>query len=172
MIEEDDDFAKLLEPLVAEAKQIRFDKEIQEREPDLDASPYEERAYVQFIRQKMDRVEHLLFAAIRLKARAQRSYKEADQAAEEAWDEESVKSRKSSVGRGSDFTGPRERYADVNLATLKQRRVAREAERVLSVASEVLECVKMCYDGLNGIRQEHLSILRTIQFESTLEREH
>jgi hypothetical protein len=122
------------------------------------------------VRQRLDRVEELLARATRARGRSSRAAQVAKAQADDAWDVSSQRGRAAPVRRGGEFEGPRERYADNNLATLDQRRATREAERLADSASECLDVVRLCHRGLDGIRQDLLTMLRAFQFESHLER--
>lgn len=135
------------------------------------AAPAEVLARLLDIRSRLDRVDELLFRAVRIKSEVGRVHTRAHVAAEAAWDQASVATRRAPAVRGSgEFTGPRERYAEANLATLGQRRSSRQAEEVKSFADEAVEVLRIAQRGLDGARQETLQMLRSLQFESNLER--
>lgn len=163
---ENEVLSEVLNNIISEARSLRFSGSL----PPLESSPSEVLSCLQEARQKLDRVDELLMKVTRIKARSQRAKSVADALSEEAWDMSNQKQRSSGVQRGGDFLGPRERYADANLATLNERRAAREASDLVSLASEAYDCVWIVHRGLDGLRQDILSMLRTLSFESTLER--
>jgi hypothetical protein len=121
-------------------------------------------------RRRLDRIEGLLSRCTIAKARASRASVHARAEAEHAWDQSSQRERSRPAARGSDFTGPRERYADSNLATLAEQRSARSAASLASVAEEALDVVRIAHRGLNDMRADLHLMLRSLSVESTLER--
>jgi hypothetical protein len=122
------------------------------------------------VRSRLDRLEGVLQRAVRLRALVHRMSATTRMVADEAWDRASVNSRAPSVRRGEEFTGPRERYADNNLATLQEARAAKAGERMAAQADAAVEVIRLAHRGLDGVRQDLIAWLRTLQFESHLER--
>src|SRR5687768_16899500 len=95
------------------------------------------------VRRSMDRVEELLFKSLRIRAKIDRINTSVQADVEDKWDQAVKDTRSNSVIRGSDMVGPRERYADANLATLVVRREARRVAALMSTANEAVEVIKL-----------------------------
>jgi hypothetical protein len=122
------------------------------------------------VRSRLDRVEALAVRATRARGRLQRASQAAKAQAGEAWDREIARVRSSPVRRGDEFTGPRERYAEANLATLVEQRTERQSSLLLVSADTAVDAIRQCQRGLDSLRQDHIAVMRSYQFESHLER--
>lgn len=136
---------------------------------DVDASPSEVMSLLLDARRRLDRIEELLHKTILVRGRLSRVNSAASVAAEEAWDEQAIKNKSRSTGVVTDYSGPRERYAESNLATLNERRAMRQAAELLSLANDSFDVIKLAHQGLDRVRQECLVLLRSLRFESSLE---
>ena len=121
-------------------------------------------------RRRLDRLEELLGFAIRLRAATHRVHAQATATHDDAWDAAVVDERNAPVARGGDYTSARERHAYANLAVLDHRHTQRRAADLLSSCDEAVDLLKLTHRGLDGVRHDLGTILRTITFESTLER--
>lgn len=122
------------------------------------------------LRARLDSVEQDVIDAVSLKFRAQRVFAASDFNATEAWDKALEKVRKAPSFQGSEYTGPRERYSEANLATFDQQRARRFADHAKSFAEEAYTVVVACQRGLDAARQDCLAWLRSLVFESSLDR--
>lgn len=122
------------------------------------------------VRARADRLEEIYARLIRTRADGNRRFTLAKATAQEAWNDHLGQQRRASARRGGEFEGPRERYAEADLATLSQQREQRAAERLVSHIEEALDVVKLAHRSLDGFRQDVLAILRSYAFESHLER--
>lgn len=122
------------------------------------------------VRRRVDRVEEVYGKAIRLRAEARRQHTAVKAVVEDAWDRSAVAARRASVGRGDEYATARERHAMANLDVLELRRDERSAGQVVDVCDEAVEMLRLTYRGLVDLRQDFLAILRSIQFETTLDR--
>lgn len=157
-----------LRALVTEGLSLRFDPE--KALTFTIASPKTVLESLIALRGRLDRLEELVAIASRAKGRATRAAAEAARVARERWDAASVQARSGAARRREDFTGAKEHYADYNLATLNEQRGAFQAERLADFASETLEVLKLIHRGLDNYRADHLAIIRSLSFESHLER--
>lgn len=148
-----------------EAKQLRDGLPAM---PDTHAAPYEVHDYLLDVRRRLDRVEHLLGAAARVRSAARGFATRAGYEADDEWDAAIVKINNRPVVR--EFSSARERAAEANLATLDARRRARESAAYLAIADDAVESLRLIHRGLDGVRHDTLTILRLVQFESHLER--
>lgn len=114
----------------------------------------------QDIRRKIDRLEELLNVVVRIRYSYKRSVEKDQFELDEAWDR-AVRDSKPKVAFGSDMIAPRERYADANLKTLEQHRKLNESKEVLSHVQEAEEVVRNCYKGLDGLRLELSSVIKS-----------
>ncbi len=122
------------------------------------------------VRRSMDRVEELLFKSLRIRARIERINTSVQADVDDKWDQAVKNTRSSSVLRGSDMVGPRERYADANLTTLEIRREARRVAALASTAGEAVDVIKLALRGLDSMRQDLNTAFRAMSFEANLER--
>lgn len=153
-----------LEVLRSEATELRFGVSLPARV----ATPQEVLDRLHEVRANYDRVEELMQTAYRIKERLARDAAFHAAVHEDAWDTEMNRYNRSPVRRG-EFEAPKERYSEVNLTTLEQKRAARQAQRTLSHATEVWNSIKTSYRGLDTLRSDVLTMLRTAQVLSTLE---
>lgn len=157
-------------PLLDEALTLRGEVSL----PREDMSPSDLQQLLHDVRSRLDRVEHILTTAIRIKGRASRATTRITAELEDAWDAASREGRARPAavrGRGNDdFVAPRERYADNNLATLPMKRAARDAAETLSVAEECLEVLRIAHRGLDGLRRDVDAVLQAQRVERSIER--
>jgi hypothetical protein len=138
--------------------------------PAADASPDKVREALMTIRGLQDRVEELVSRTLSVHAGLARITAEAKDTYEQAWAEEARKGNRASVRQGADMQGPRERYAEYDLATLQQRRAMRQNEALLGLAAEALEQARLRHRGIDNTRQDLIAVLRALAFETALER--
>jgi len=122
------------------------------------------------IRSRLDRVEELLSNTLRLRAAAQRNAVIASGEVDDAWDLAIRRLRAAPVQSGGEFTSARERHAEANLAVLDARHAARRAVQTAHRCEEAAEVIRLAHRGLDGARADILTVLRTLAFESHLER--
>jgi len=120
-------------------------------------------------RQRLDRVEELMIRALRIRTRAKRGSVLAAAQAEDLWDQAVRAIATAPVVRGPEFQGPRERYSAANLETVEARREARLTEELHTIAEETYEAIRAMHRGLDGLRQDHVTMLRAVQFIAHLE---
>lgn len=133
-----------------------------------DSGPQEVLKSLLSVRARLDCTEELMSRVIRARGRVSRAMAAAKAVAEDAWDSQ-VKVEREKSSRHGEFEAPRERYANANLETLNQKRDLRAAERLMSSVDEAHAVIQLVYRGLDGVRQDHLAILRTMQYQSHLE---
>lgn len=161
-----DDVRAALSSYVAEALNLRFSGAL----PTSAASVADMLDALLDVRQRLDRVEELLTKVIRLRARVHRAATLTTATVDESWDRAVQAQRTAPVSRGDNFSGPRERYAEANLTVLEERRAARIATELASHADEAHDVIRLVHRGLDGVRHDHLTILRAVQFETSLDR--
>ncbi len=120
------------------------------------------------VRRRLDRTEDILVSLLRYKAIAHtlKSGLAADQ--EDAWDA-AVTSSSKSRQINSDFSSAKERYADANLATLESLRKLRKAERFYDSCDSAVEQCRIMYRGLERVRQDIMTVMKSQQFIQNLE---
>lgn len=165
-----DDIASTLEAYLTEALELRVVTDL----PDPGSDPKHVLESLVHTRGRLDRVEELLQRALRLRHRVQRSVAVVRAVHDDARDAVLTNARKQRGGpvtRDNDqYTSAQERAAEANLATVEHRRSLRQAEEVASHCDEAVEILRLTHRGLEGIRVDHLTVLRAVQFESTLDR--
>lgn len=123
------------------------------------------------VRARLDRVEELRIKAVRAKASVKKAHQKVKDELQDAWD--SHVTNTSAVRRPvltQEYVTGKEKFAEANLATFEQRKAERKSGELLSFAEETLEVIHIIHRGLNDIRQDLLSQVRSIQIESQLER--
>lgn len=154
-----------LSELLREAVQLRFETEI----PNSGAGPLEVLESLLDCRRRADRIENLYFKAVNIKGKLIRRASIDAAQADDEWAKSIVKTKNSPISRGDSFTGPRERYAEADLEILEFKRQARKSTELLKLAEETVDIIKTSLNGINNTRQDHLSWIRSLQFQSTLE---
>lgn len=161
-----EELEKRLDALKHEVKDLRGRAEM----PPATAPPQEVLDTLLVVRGCLDRIEGILSELVQLRSYFQRNLQAEKDAADEAWDTSNAQARRAAAGRAPDYLGAKERYADANLETLEHRRQVRRAEDLFSLADNAVEVVRISHRGLDGTRQDLVTWLRTLQFESSLER--
>ena len=157
----------VLDGFIREALELRFGGDALRR----GAAPAEIVESLRQTRQRLDRVEQLLSKAIRIKANGRQHCAAVTATAELAWDRAAMARRNAPVTRGGEeFSSARERHAEANLATLTEQAAVRVAEERVRQCEEAESMIRLAHRGLEGVRQDHLAMLRMVQFESTLDR--
>ena len=122
------------------------------------------------VRQRLDRVDYLLCQVMALRTAAKRGSDSAQAQADDAWDTAVMSIRNATVRRNDDFTGPRERYAEANLATINQKRDARLANDTAYLADSYEQVVRHAQRGLDSLRYDHIAVLNGLNVLHYLER--
>jgi len=151
---------------VQEALKLRMTADL----PVVNTSPATALVFLGDVRARLDRVEELLGKAIRHRATARRAQATAQAQADDAFDTAITRHRAAPVQSGGDFLSARERTAAANLAVLDLLHQVRAIDRLVSTADEAVEVLRLTHRGLDGLRQDSQVVLRTLAFESTLER--
>jgi hypothetical protein len=115
---------------------------------------------------RADRVDELLAKVRQVKGRAARIQTEARFEAERALDQ----ARSQEAGRRVEFSTGREREANASLASFTEKRKAHQAQRLVDLSNEAYDVINQAHWGLDAIRKDIRGIIRSQQFESTLER--
>lgn len=161
-----DELKTKLESLVEEALALRTSARL----PQFGADVHTVVDSLLDMRHKADRLEGLHIQAVQIKAKINRLYSAHKAEADDAW-ASSIMEQKSAGARNRDqYEGPRERYAEADLASMVQKRKARKAEELLSLADEADSIIRIAFKGLNEIIQDHRTWLRSLQFQSYLEK--
>ena len=151
---------------VAEARMLREVGPL----PGVTAAPVDMVTYLQDVRARQDRVEQLLSQAIQVRSAARRAAAALAAVADDAWDEAIKRTRARPVQPGGEYTSARERHADANLTIIDQRHAARAAADTADRCDELTELIRMIHRGLDTTRTDLHALLRTLTFESHLER--
>lgn len=118
------------------------------------------------VRARSDRVEYLLAAATQAKARAKRAEDGAKFEAQRAYDE----AARLHSARRVEFSSAAERNAEASLDSFDQKRLAHEAARLVSVATEAYDVINQCARQLADMRSDLRASINALRFESSLER--
>ena len=151
--------------LMQEAIALRFKEEI----PHSAAGPQEVLESLLSCRLRADRIEGIYLRVLNIRGSLFRRNEVSKAEADDQWAAAIVKLKNSSVQRGDSFSGPRERYAEADLETLSFKREARKAAELLDLAEEALNIIRTVLKGINDTRQDHISWIRSLNFQSNLE---
>lgn len=119
------------------------------------------------VRGRSDRIDELLTKITQARARAKRIQDQAAFAAKVAYD---TATQNNAVSRTTEFSTREERNADAMLASLEEKRLAHQSERMVSITVEAYEVINQIHWSLDSIRKDLRSSLHSLQFESSLER--
>lgn len=155
-----------LEHLVDEALALRISAHL----PEMGADVHTVVDSLLDTRHKADRLEGLHIQALQVKAKISRIAASAKAEADDAWASAISDMRSAAVRNRDTYEGPRERYAEADLASIAQKRKARKAEELLSLAEEADSIIRIAFKGLNEVIQDHRTWLRSLQFQSYLEK--
>lgn len=136
--------------------------------PRIGAPPQAYAEALRAIRPLLDRVEEIHATAISLSGGARRAAAESAAQAQEAWDAQATAQQR--ARSGSEYEGAQERYARWNLATLAHRRQARRDEHAAGIALDAEKRIRLAHQGIEGMRQELVPVLRFLQWETSNER--
>lgn len=118
------------------------------------------------VRARSDRVDELLSRITLERGRAKRAKEGAQFAADTAL----MEATQVRASRRAEFSSGREREAEAKLDSLEQRRMAHQADRLVSVANDAYEVINQVHWQLDAIRKDLRATLHALQFESSLER--
>lgn len=134
------------------------------------ASPHAYRQALEQVRSYQDSMEEYVSLAISVKGALVRQAMTAQFAYDESWGQQADQNSKTSVRRGEEMEGPRERYARFDMNVFPQLREHRQAEQRTALAQELLDDMWLRYRAINATREDIATILRAYAFESSLER--
>lgn len=131
-----------------------------------DDSPSEIMDLLLRVRVRSDRVDELLSKVTQARGRAKRAKDEAAFAADVAL----ITATQNRAARRVEFSTGKEREADAKLDSLEERRIAHQADRLVSTTNEAYEVINQVHWQLDAIRKDLRASLHALQFESSLER--
>lgn len=155
-----------LAPFVDEVLRLRLEASI----PHSTAIPQAVLDSLLEVRAKSDRAEAISIQVMRMRHRQARTVASIKATSDDAWSQAMADIKKAGSRSGDQYEGPRERYAQADLATLSVKRELRKAEELLSVVDEASDVIKTALRGLNEVIQDHRIWLRTIQVQSYIEK--
>lgn len=155
-----------LKAIVDEARELRYGLEL----PPAQATSTESLEALLLVRQRLDRLEELYINSLLFKNRASAIQSQATELHEELWDKIVSAFKTASVKQGGEYLGAKEKYADANMQTLESKRALRLATEFLDHCNMVLEVVKSMKYGLESVRGDILAVIRSHNFETSLER--
>lgn len=120
------------------------------------------------VRRVLDRLEEIHLQLLRFKSFASSLNATVSEEHDNEWDAVISRNKTSSVIR-NEYTAAKERYAEANLATLESRRKVKQAAEFLEFCSNASEVVRTQYRGMDGVRQDILTVLKSQQFMNHLE---
>jgi hypothetical protein len=162
----DEELGPVLDRFVAEALQLRMVSDL----PVTAGTAAEAIAFLGTVRARLDRIEEMLSRVLRLRARAQRAHTVATAAADDAFDTAITRQRAAPVQSGGEFSSARERAALANLAVMDLLHAARRTALTAHMCDEAVDLIRLAYRGLDGLRTDTATLLRSLAFESHLER--
>lgn len=159
------DVSETISALIREAVALRFEASL----PQSGAGPLEVLESLLECRRRADRLEGLYIRSLTIKANLSRRVAVDNAEVDDQWAEALIRVRNSPIYKGDSYAGPREKYAEADLATLELKRKARKSAELLNLADEAVDVIRTTLTGLNNTRQDHISWIRSLQFMSTLE---
>lgn len=129
-------------------------------------------AYIEalhFTRAVQDRVEELLGLAGQVCAWARSWHVSAVNAETDAYDR-AVAMLKRTGRHAGDYTSARERQADVGPRITTETQRTRAAKALLDDMEAARERIRTAHGGINGTRQDLGTLLRSVQWESSIDR--
>ncbi len=121
-------------------------------------------------RAKADRIEALSINLLRVRYVVSRQLASARAVLDDAWAQAVVDINKQVSRNHDQYEGPRERYAEADLATLQLKRSVRKSEEAMALVDETSDVIKIALRGVNETIQDHRTWLRTIQVQSYIEK--
>lgn len=164
MSDDESSLRSLLGKHIDESLRLRMGAQL----PRPDASAGELLEALLDVRRRMDRVEELLATALHLRGMAARKATALRVQAEDAWDEAAVRQRAAAVR--DEYSSAKERTAATNLEILDLRRLERGADVHARLCDDAVEAIRLRLRGLGDVRQDVLAVLRTRQWETSLDR--
>lgn len=119
------------------------------------------------LRTHLDQLESVWGHAIDLKDSAAMAARQAEQVAQDAWDDEADRARRR--GR-AEYEGAQERYAYFRLKTREQWAVHRTAQEIADLTATCEKKIHAMYRGLDGARIDLHRRIGAASWESSLER--
>ncbi len=158
---------KLLDSFYDQARTLRAEAPT----PPIDGGPSDVLPSLLDVRQRLDRVEELLRHAMTIRAHYEAAQASATNTASDAFDTAITPRQAGTTSyAGAEYTSAKERQAAANLATLGEARRARQAADDYRNAHLIVEQLRLMHRGLEGVRQDHLTVIRALQFETVLDR--
>lgn len=128
------------------------------------------REALQQIRGWQDNMEEVVSVVITARGMYERGVADTKARYDERWAQVSDADSRQAVRRGPEMEGPRERYARVDGQVFDELRAWRQMEQALSICQEAEREIQLRYRAVNATREDIHQILRSLAFESTLER--
>jgi hypothetical protein len=129
-------------------------------------------AYIEalhFTRAVQDRVEELLGLSGQVCSWARRWHVSAADAEADAYDQAVAALRRTGRHAG-EYSSARERQADVGPRIATERQRTRAAKALLDDLEAARERIRTAHAGINGTRQDLGTLLRSVQWESSIDR--
>ena len=157
-----------LEDMVNEAVELRFSSE---GLPAGQVTPAMAQEVLLDTRKRLDRVEELLVRVLRLRGRAKQISESRKHEVADAWSK-ALNDIANSPQRktGYDYSSAKERYSEADLSVIDLRMKEREATEFADQTQTAYDVIRTCHRGLDTLRGDCVAYLRSLQFESSLER--
>lgn len=113
------------------------------------------------VRVRLDEVDGLLVEVAQFRTGVRVLFKEASAQLDDRWAAHvSGNGRPRRASFGSEIDAPREKYARADLATLDDRRLSRDRERVLDASEDAYRIIEKIFRGLDSVRMDLHALLR------------
>lgn len=118
------------------------------------------------VRRRIDRIEEILILLTTLRGQALRGFTILNAEYDFAWDKSAQ-----AINRAGNMErcGPRERYAENNLAAFEEARARREADLRYKELDAAVDAVRIAHRGLDGVRSDVTVALRAQSLQTSLE---
>lgn len=135
--------------------------------PEGHAGPHEVHQALVQVRARLDRLEAIMLAAMGLRDTAQVQARKLEQKADDAWDDEAERARR--TGDRYDFEGAQERMAAWRVKVRPQRAAARTAREAADKLAAAEKRISVMYRGLDNTRLDLHRRLAAFNVERALE---
>lgn len=154
-----------LKEITSEAQELRSGVEL----PLVDATPMEIIEVMFDLRPRLDRLESLLVQATYLKRDVAQVAQSFITKHEDAWNSYVSNQKNAGAIRGTEYTGPREKYAEADVMTIETLRDKRLAESLVATCETAVTVVRLMHTGIKDLKSDMHVAIRAASFASSVD---
>ena len=137
--------------------------------PEADEDPHEvRRLLMEELRPRLDRAEQIMAELARYRRQAKRTAARLAAVTDDAYD--AVMDELARKAVRLEYQSVHDRIAMARVRSSPKRKAQRAAERMADLVSEAEDAARGMFFGLRDMREEMITVLRTLPWESSLER--